>query len=210
MARPSTGRWPTGERHGARAASGGGAARSARTDGPDFDGSVAALRAARAAVGVPVLRKHFTIDPIQLYESRSAGADAILLIVAALPDDAHLRDLHSLATELGLAALVEADDEAGVERALAAGARIVGVTNRNLRDFEEDLSTGARLAGLIPADVVAVAESAIRSVEDARAMAEAGFSAVLVGEHLVRSPDPEAAVAALAAIQYREGDRCVT
>ena len=101
-------------------------------------------------------------------------------------------------------------EEQAVERALAAGARIVGVTNRNLRDFGEDLSTGTRLAGLIPADVVAVAESAIRSVDDARAMADAGFSAVLVGEHLVRSPDPEAAVAALAAIQYREGDRCVT
>jgi indole-3-glycerol phosphate synthase len=194
----------------ARYAAGGAAALSVLTDGPYFDGSLADLRAARAAVGVPVLRKDFTVDPIQLYEARAAGADAILLIVAALPDDAHLRDLHSLATELGLAALVEADDEAGVERALDAGARIVGVTNRNLRDFGEDLSTGTRLAGLIPADVVAVAESAIRSVDDARAMADAGFSAVLVGEHLVRSPDPEAAVAALAAIQYREGDRCVT
>ena len=123
--------------------------------------------------------------------------------MAALPDDALLADLRALATELGLAALVEADDEAGVERALAAGARIVGVTNRNLRDFGEDLSTGARLAGLIPPGVVAVAESAIRSVDDARAMADAGFSAVLVGEHLVRSSDPEAAVAALAAVSYR-------
>jgi indole-3-glycerol phosphate synthase len=147
--------------------------------------------------------------------------------VAALPDDGLLAALGALAGELGLAALVEADDEAGVERALAAGARIVGVTNRNLRDFGEDLSTGARLAGLIPPDVVAVAESAIRSVDDARAMADAGFSAVLVGEHLVRSADPEAAVAALAALQYRpggtggvppataagaarKGDRCVT
>ena len=191
-------------------AAGGAAALSVLTDGPYFDGSLADLRAARAAVGVPVLRKDFTIDPIQLYESRSAGADAILLIVAALPDDALLTDLHSLATELGLGALVEADDEAGVERALAAGARIVGVTNRNLRDFGEDLSTGTRLAGLIPADVVAVAESAIRSVDDARAMADAGFSAVLVGEHLVRSPDPEAAVAALAAVHYRTEDRCAT
>jgi indole-3-glycerol phosphate synthase len=191
-------------------AAGGAAALSVLTDGPYFDGSLADLRAARAAVGVPVLRKDFTVDPIQLYEARAAGADAILLIVAALPDDALLNDLHSLATELGLAALVEADDEVGVERAVAAGARIVGVTNRNLRDFGEDLSTGTRLAGLIPADVVAVAESAIRSVDDARAMADAGFSAVLVGEHLVRSPDPKAAVAALAAVQYRTEDRCVT
>jgi indole-3-glycerol phosphate synthase len=164
---------------------------------------------ARAAVSLPVLRKDFTVDPLQLYEARAAGADAILLIVGALPDDTLLADLQALATELGLAALVEADDEAGVERALAAGARIVGVTNRNLRDFGEDLTTGARLVGLIPAGVVAVAESAIRSVDDARAMAEAGYPAVLVGEHLVRSPDPEAAVAALAAVELG-GDRCAT
>ncbi|HET9770005.1 MAG TPA: indole-3-glycerol phosphate synthase TrpC [Acidimicrobiia bacterium] len=200
----------------ARYTAGGAAALSVLTDGPWFDGSLDDLRAAREAVSVPVLRKDFTIDPLQLYEARAAGADAILLIVAALPDDALLADLGALAAELGLAALVEADDEAGVERALGAGARIVGVTNRNLRDFQEDLSTGARLAGLIPADVVAVAESAIRSVDDARAMADAGFSAVLVGEHLVRSPDPEAAVAALAAVRYMdmdmemEGDRCAT
>jgi indole-3-glycerol phosphate synthase len=210
-----------------RYAAGGAAALSVLTDGPYFDGSLADLRAARAAVGLPVLRKDFTVDPLQLFEARAAGADAVLLIVAALPDDTLLADLRAQASELGLAALVEADDEAGVERALAAGARIVGVTNRNLRDFGEDLSTGTRLASLIPPDVVAVAESAIRSVADAQAMADAGFSAVLVGEHLVRSPDPEAAVAALAAVHYqpggmggvpptkaagaaRGGDRCVT
>jgi len=194
----------------ARYAAGGAAALSVLTDGPYFDGSLADLRAARAACGLPVLRKDFTIDPLQLHEAKAAGADAILLIVAALPDDALLADLQAAATGLGLAALVEADDEAGVERALAAGARIVGVTNRNLRDFGEDLSIGTRLAGMIPPDVVAVAESAIRSVDDARAMAEAGFSAVLVGEHLVRAPDPEAAVAALAALAYREDSRCAT
>jgi indole-3-glycerol phosphate synthase len=173
------------------------------TDGPYFDGSLADRRAARAAVDLPVLRKDFTVDRIQLHEARAAGADAVLLIVAALPDDRLLADLCAEAGEIGLAALVEADDEAGVERALAAGARIVGITNRNLRDFGEDLSTATRLAGLIPPDVVGVAESAIRSVDDARAMAEAGFPAVLVGEHLVRSSDPEAAVAALAAVRYR-------
>ncbi len=195
----------------ARYAAGGAAALSVLTDAPYFDGSLADLRAARAAAGLPVLRKDFTVDPLQLFEARAAGADAILLIVAALPDDALLADLQAQATELGLAALVEADDEPGLERALAAGARIVGITNRNLRDFGEDLSTGTRLAALIPADVVAVAESAIRSVDDAQAMADAGFSAVLVGEHLVRSSDPEAAVAALAAVRYQvEGDRCVT
>jgi indole-3-glycerol phosphate synthase len=190
-------------------AAGGAAALSVLTDGPYFDGSLGDLRAARAAVGLPVLRKDFTVDPLQLFEARAAGADAVLLIVAALPDDALLADLQALATELGLAALVDADDEAGVERALTAGARIVGITNRNLRDFGEDLTTGTRLAALIPPDVVAVAESAIRSVGDAQAMADAGFSAVLVGEHLVRSPDPEAAVAALAAVHYREV-RCAT
>ena len=188
----------------ARYAAGGAAALSVLTDGPYFDGSLADLRAARAACGLPVLRKDFTVDAVQLYEARAAGADAVLLIVAALPDDGRLADLCALAGELGLAALVEADDEAGVERALAAGARIVGVTNRNLRDFGEDLSAGPRLAGLIPPDVVAVAESAIRSVDDARAMADAGFSAVLVGEHLVRSSEPEAAVAALAAVPVRQ------
>ncbi|HZQ75888.1 MAG TPA: indole-3-glycerol phosphate synthase TrpC [Acidimicrobiia bacterium] len=188
----------------ARYAAGGAAALSVLTDGPYFDGSLADLRAARAACGLPVLRKDFTVDPVQLHEARAAGADAVLLIVAALPDDRRLADLCALAGELGLAALVEADDEAGVERALAAGARIVGVTNRNLRDFGEDLSAGVRLAGLIPPGVVAVAESAIRSVDDARAMADAGFSAVLVGEHLVRSSDPGAAVAALAAVPVKQ------
>ena len=194
----------------ARYAAGGAAALSVLTDGPYFDGSLSDLRAARAAVGLPVLRKDFTVDPLQLFEARAAGADAVLLIVAALPDDALLADLHAQAIELGLSVLVEADDEPGVERALVAGARIVGITNRNLRDFGEDLSTGTRLASLIPADVVAVAESAIRSVDDAQAMADAGFSAVLVGEHLVRSPDPEAAVAALAAVEYSRRDRCAT
>jgi indole-3-glycerol phosphate synthase len=194
----------------ARYAAGGAAALSVLTDGPYFDGSLADLRAAREACGLPVLRKDFTVDPVQLYEARAAGADAVLLIVAALPDDGLLAGLCALAGELGLAALVEADDEAGIDRALAAGARIVGVTNRNLRDFGEDLSTGTRLAGRIPSEVVAVAESAIRSVADAQAMADAGFSAVLVGEHLVRSAVPEAAVAALAALKCREDDRCVT
>ena len=192
-------------------ARGGAAAISVLTEPTFFDGSLEDLAAVRHAVPLPLLHKDFIVDEYQIFEARAAGADAILLIVAALPDDALLADLQAAATELGLAALVEADDENGVERALAAGARIVGVTNRNLRDFGEDLSTGTRLAALIPPDVVAVAESAIRSVDDAQAMADAGFSAVLVGEHLVRSPDPEAAVAALAAVHYSlEGDRCAT
>jgi indole-3-glycerol phosphate synthase len=181
-------------------AAGGAAALSVLTDGPYFDGSLDDLRAARAAVPLPVLRKDFTLDPIQVTEARAAGADAVLLIVAALPDDGRLRDLLAAATVLGLTALVEVDDEAGLERAMAAGAGVVGITNRDLHSFAEDLTTAERLAARLPAAVVSVAESAIRSPDDARRMADAGFDAVLVGEALVRSPDPAAAVAALAAI----------
>jgi indole-3-glycerol phosphate synthase len=185
----------------ARYAAGGAAALSVLTDGPYFDGSLDDLRAARAACPLPVLRKDFTLDPIQVYEARAAGADAVLLIVAALPDDAVLTALVSLAAELGLTALVEVDDEPGLDRALASGAGVVGVTNRDLRTFGEDLGTAERLAALIPPTVTSVAESAIRSPADARRMADAGFSAVLVGEALVRSDDPESAVRAMAAVR---------
>jgi indole-3-glycerol phosphate synthase len=183
-----------------RYATGGAAALSVLTDGPYFDGSLSDLAAAREAVALPVLRKDFTLDPIQVVEARAAGADAVLLITAALSDDGVLADLAATAAGLGLAALVEVDDEAGLERALNAGATLVGVTNRDLRTFGEDLSTAERLAAAIPAGVVAVAESAIRSPADAQRMAEAGFDAVLVGEALVKAPDPEAAVASLAAV----------
>ena len=185
----------------ARYAAGGAAALSVLTDGPYFDGSLDDLRTARAACPLPVLRKDFTLDPLQVYEARAAGADAVLLIVAALPDDAVLAALVSLAAQLGLAALVEVDDEPGLERALAAGAGVVGVTNRDLRTFGEDLGRAERLAALIPPTVISVAESAIRSPADAQRMADAGFSAVLVGEALVRSRDPEAAVRAMAALR---------
>lgn len=177
---------------------GGAAALSVLTDGPFFGGSLEDLRAARGAVAVPVLRKDFTLDAIQVYEARAAGADAVLLVCAALPDDGRLRELRELADTLGMVALVEADDEVGVERALAAGARVIGVTNRDLRTFGEDLAVAERLASRIPDGVVAVAESAIRSREDAERMAAASFDAVLVGEALVRAPDPEAAVRAMA------------
>jgi indole-3-glycerol phosphate synthase len=181
-------------------AAGGASCLSVLTDRPWFGGSVDDLLAARAACEIPALRKDFTIDEIQVYEARAIGADAILLIVAALPDDAHLRDLHELAVGLGLAVLVETHDDAEVERALAVGARIVGVNARNLGTFAEDLSIGERLAGRVPNDVVAIAESAIRSVDDAARMARAGFDGVLVGEMLVRSGDATAAVRSLAAI----------
>jgi indole-3-glycerol phosphate synthase len=183
-----------------RYAAGGAAALSVLTDGPYFDGSLADLAAAREAVALPVLRKDFTLDPLQVVEARAAGADAVLLITAALPDDALLADLAAAAAGLGLAALVEVDDEAGLERAMSAGATLVGVTNRDLRTFGEDLSTAERLAARIPAGVVSVAESAIRSPADAQRMADAGFDAVLVGEALVKAPDPEAVVASLAAL----------
>jgi len=182
-------------------AAGGAACLSVLTDGPWFGGEVADLDAARAACTLPVLRKDFAIDEVQVYETRAIGADAILLIAAALPDDAHLADLHTLATELGLAVLVETHDDAELERALACGAQIVGVNARNLGTFDEDLSIGERLAARVPPDVVAVAESAIRSVADAERMAAAGFDAVLVGEMLVKAPDATEAVRGLAAVR---------
>jgi indole-3-glycerol phosphate synthase len=126
------------------------------------------------------------------------GADAVLLIVAAL-DDAELRDLHGLAADLGRHVLVEAHDEAEVERALAAGARIVGVNQRDLVTFQVDTDRAVRVASAIPAGVVKVAESGIRSADDAKRLAGAGYDAVLVGEHLVTSGDPAAAVRDLVA-----------
>jgi indole-3-glycerol phosphate synthase len=147
-----------------------------------------------------VLRKDFTIDADQVYETRGIGADAILLIVAAIPDDGLLRDLHELSTELGLTSLVEAHDERELDRALHIGARLVGINARDLSDFQEDLSLGERLVARLPADVLAVAESAIRSLDDARRMAMAGFDAVLVGEALVRSDDPGSLAGELAAL----------
>jgi indole-3-glycerol phosphate synthase len=179
---------------------GGAACLSVLTDQEYFGGAVADLQGARGAVGIPVLRKDFTIDEVQVFETRAIGADAILLIAAALPDDAHLADLHALATELGLGVLVETHDDAELERALSLGARVVGVNARDLGSFEEDLGVGERLAKVIPADVVAVAESAIRSAADAGRMGDAGFDAVLVGEMLVRADDATAAVRDLAAV----------
>src|SRR5262249_39282996 len=133
---------------------GGAAALSVLTDAPYFGGRVDDLTAAREACALPVLRKDFTIDEVQVYESRAIGADAILLIVTAIPDDILLADLHALATELGLAVLVEAHDAPEIERAARAGARIIGVNNRNLATFEEDLGVGESLAARIPAAAV--------------------------------------------------------
>jgi indole-3-glycerol phosphate synthase len=176
---------------------GGAAALSVLTDLHYFGGTVADLQAAHDATTLPCLRKDFTIDEVQVYESRAIGADAILLIVAALPDDGHLADLHALARELGLDVLVEAHDAHELERAHAAGAQVVGINSRDLTTFAEDLGVATDLSSLVPPAVVAVAESAIRTADDAQRVAAAGFDAILVGEALVRADDPTALVRAM-------------
>jgi indole-3-glycerol phosphate synthase len=183
-------------------ATGGAACLSVLTDADSFGGSPDDLREARAAVPLPVLRKDFTVGPADVCDARLMGADAVLLIAVAL-SDAELAALGSLARELGMAALYEVHDETEVERVLAAGAEVVGVNQRDLRTFAVDTSRAVRVAAAIPSSVVKVAESGIDGPEDAAALAEAGFDAVLVGESLVRAPDPAAAVAALRAAPVR-------
>lgn len=177
---------------------GGAACVSVLTDVEFFGGSPDDLRAARAAVAVPVLRKDFTVDPRDVVDARRMGADCVLLIAAAL-DDAELADCHALAVDLGMDALVEVHDEAEAERALAVGATLVGVNQRDLVTFEVDTARAVRVAPTLPDGVVRVAESGIAGPDDAAVLADAGYHAVLVGEHLVRSGDPRAAVAALRA-----------
>ncbi|HWD54436.1 MAG TPA: indole-3-glycerol phosphate synthase TrpC [Acidimicrobiales bacterium] len=167
---------------------GGAACLSVLTDDRFFGGSPADLAAARQAVGLPALRKDFTVQEADVVDARLMGADAVLLIVAALDDDA-LRACAARASELGLAALVEVHDEAELARALAAGSTMIGVNQRDLRTFEVDHDRACALAGRIPPDVLAVAESGIRDADDARRLARAGYDAVLVGEALVRSGD---------------------
>jgi len=180
-------------------AAGGATALSVLTDAPYFGGSVADLQAAREACEIPVLRKDFMIDEVQVYEARAIGADAVLLILAALPDDTQVRDLAELATGLGLGVLVEAHDADELDRAVGLGMGIVGVNARDLGTFTEDLDGAAALAAHLPPETIAVAESAIRTPEDAARMAGAGFDALLVGEALVRAPDPRALAASLVA-----------
>jgi indole-3-glycerol phosphate synthase len=170
-------------------AAAGAAAISVLTDGPGFGGSLADLVAVRAAVETPLLRKEFVVDRYQLLEARAHGADAALLIVAAL-DPGPLRALVEACGELGLAALVEVHEERELEVALEAGARIVGVNNRDLRTFVVDLAASERLLPLLPAGVRGVAESGVRTAEDARRLRRAGATNLLVGEALVRAADP--------------------
>ncbi len=169
---------------------------SVLTDGPHFGGSSADLQAARGAVDLPVIRKDFTVAAADVVDARLMGADAILLIVAAL-DDRELADFHALAVELGLDVLVETHDEAEVERALAVGATLVGVKQRDLLTFEVDQQRAVRVAASLPPGVIRVAESGVRGPDDVRALKDAGYHAVLVGESLVTSGDPEASVRAL-------------
>jgi indole-3-glycerol phosphate synthase len=176
--------------------SGGAACLSVLTDVEFFGGSVEDLRAARSATALPVLRKDFTVAPADVCDARIMGADCVLLIAAAL-DDAELADLHALATEVGLDALVEVHDEPELDRALAVGASLVGVNQRDLVTFQVDTARAVRMAGVMPDGVVAVAESGIRGGDDARRLADAGYRAVLVGETLVTAEDPAAALVAL-------------
>jgi indole-3-glycerol phosphate synthase len=170
----------------------GAAALSVLTDVQFFRGSLGDLEQARAACAVPVLRKDFTIDPLQLVEARGAGADAALLIVAAL-GDAQLRELLACARELALDPLVEVHDEPELERALAAGAELIGVNNRDLRDFKTDVGVTRALLPLAAGRTV-VSESGLDSPEVLRALEGAGASAFLIGEALMREPDPGAAL----------------
>ena len=172
---------------------GGAAAISVLTQEASFGGALAHLAAARASTSLPILRKDFITDHYQVVEARAAGADAVLLIVAAL-GEAQLSELLRSARARELAALVEVHDEREVEAALHAGARILGVNHRDLNTFEVDLGLTERLRPHVPDDVLLVAESGIHGAQDARRMREAGASAVLVGELLMRAADPDAVI----------------
>lgn len=176
----------------------GAAAISVLTEPGFFDGSLDHLRAVRAAVSIPLLRKDFIVDEYQLLEARLAGANAVLLIVAAL-DDAQLERLSASARQLGLAALVEVHGVHECERALAAGARIVGVNNRNLRTLEVDLGQSRAVASRLPAGVIAVSESGLKTPADLQGMAALGYHAFLIGERLMSADDPGDALGALLA-----------
>ena len=177
---------------------GGAAAISVLTHMAGFGGRPEHIRAARAASDLPILRKDFVTDPFEVAEARACGADAVLLIVAAV-EKAQLAQLIAVARSRGVAALVEVHDEREADIALEAGAAAVGVNHRDLRTFAVDLGLTERLRKVIPAKVVLVAESGIHNGEDARRMREAGADAILVGELLMRSQDPAATIKELTA-----------
>lgn len=184
-------------RHGA-------AALSVLTEARFFQGHLDHLRAIRGAVSLPLLRKDFVFDDYQVYEARAYGADAVLLIVRML-DDVALRSLHQLADELGLAALVEVHDEEELERALEAGASLIGINNRDLDSFTVSLAVSERLAARVPEGVQLVAESGIETAADLERLGKAGISAFLIGETLMRSPDPGSKLAELLGEQSPSG-----
>ncbi len=182
--------------HALAYAEAGAAAISVLTEPTFFDGALSHLAAVRAAVPTPLLRKDFIVTEYQVHEAAVYGADAVLLIAAAL-DQPQLRDLREQAASLGLACLVEVHTAAELESALASGAEIVGVNSRNLRTLSVDMEVTAALAASIPKDVISVAESGIRSGDDIRRFSQLGFDAFLVGERLITEPDPGAALEAL-------------
>jgi indole-3-glycerol phosphate synthase len=171
----------------------GAAALSVLTEEENFQGALAHLRDARAAVGLPVLRKDFIVDAWQVWEARAANADSFLLIAAAL-DNETLAELLALGRELGMEPLVEVHTADELERVLAAGARIVGVNNRNLHTLEVRVETSLELVEIIPQDCIVVSESGLRSAEDLRKLRSAGFDAFLIGESLMREADPGGAL----------------
>ena len=170
-------------------ADGGAAAISVLTHMAGFGGRAEHVREVRSATGLPILRKDFVTDPFEVAEARACGADAVLLIVAALQKQ-QLRELVALTKSRGIVALVEVHDETETAAALEAGAQAIGVNHRDLRTFNVDLGLTERLRGLVPSDVVLVAESGIHGAGDAKRMRDAGADAILVGELLMRSPDP--------------------
>jgi indole-3-glycerol phosphate synthase len=181
----------------------GAAAISVLTDHQYFGGSLEDLTAVKAAAPVPVLRKDFVIDALQVTEARAAGADAVLLIVRIL-DDVHLTELLAAAAAHDMAALVEVHDEADLARAAAAGARVIGVNNRDLSSFKTDLAVTLRLLERVPPEAVVISESGIRTREDVERLGREGVHAVLVGETLLRAPDPAEAAAGLAGCRRQE------
>lgn len=176
---------------------GGAACISVLTDGPSFGGALADMIAVRNAVSIPVLRKDFMVDPIQIAEARAAGADAILIIMAAL-DDALAADLHAAADGLGLSVLLEVHDEAELERALRLPSPLMGVNNRDLRRFVTDLSITERLAPMVPKDRLLISESGMKAPADIQRLRPCGARGFLIGEALMRNDDPAAAVRAFA------------